>query len=87
MFCLVPLLTVLILLQHHEHKFYETAQVAHQFYLKSFDRVFHIGCIAIDKVKGSAIFDNWDTPEIAFKEAKKEFERRGLYEHIMGKRI
>nr|UWF98045.1 MAG: hypothetical protein [Bacteriophage sp.] len=47
----------------------------------------HIGYIVIDKVKGNAIFSGWDTPEIAFKEAKKEFERRGLYEHIMGKRI
>lgn len=46
-----------------------------------------MGCIVIDKVKGNAIFSGWDTPEIAFKEAKKEFERRGLYEHIMGKRI
>lgn len=46
-----------------------------------------MGCVVIDKVKGCAMLPCWDTPETAFKEAKKEFERRGLFEKVMGKRI
>lgn len=46
-----------------------------------------MGCIVVDELKGSALLPEWDNPEIAFKEAKAEFERRGLHEQIMGQRI